>query len=209
MNRMGISAVLMFALLLIAGLYGPSRTYAQSLTVYKCRTAQGQLIYQGTPCKQGQQQQTMQLDDNGPTASPLPESSSAPPPLAAAPPPAPAPVSHTPPSTMFRCARATDRTTYLSSNGNPQPYYAPLAMTGMIPTPLGHIAPGVKPNAAMIASHYVLVQDQCEPMTPQDTCSTLRDQYDENERKLSRAFKSDQPPLLERERELLAQLKHC
>lgn len=110
---------------------------------------------------------------------------------------------------MYRCSRATDRTTYLSSNGNPQPYYAPLAMTGIVPTPLGHVTPGAKPNAAMIASHYVLMQDQCVPMTPQDTCSTLRDQYDENERKLSRAFKSDQPPLLQREKELLTQLDHC
>ena len=42
-----------------------------------------------------------------------------------------------------------------------------------------------------------------------DTCATLRDQYDKNERALSRAFKSDQPPLLQREKELLAQLSHC
>lgn len=111
---------------------------------------------------------------------------------------------------MYRCYRATDHASYLSNHGNPPPYYAPLAMTGIIPTPLGHIAPGrVQPNAAMIASHYVLVQDQCVPMTPEDTCSALRDQYNENEQKLSRAFKSDQPPLLEREKALLAQLSHC
>ncbi|GLQ92713.1 hypothetical protein GCM10007901_16640 [Dyella acidisoli] len=110
---------------------------------------------------------------------------------------------------MYRCARATDHTTYLSSNGNPQPYYAPLAMTGIVPTPLGHITPGVKANAAMIASNYVLMQDQCEPLTQQDTCATLRDQYDDNERKLSRAFKADQPTLQQREKELLAELSHC
>lgn len=181
---------------------------ADSLTVYKCRTAQGQLIYQGTPCARDQQQQAMQLDDNGPAASPLPEPPSPTPHVTVAP-TTPAPLLRTPPSTMYRCARATDHTTYLSSNGNPQPYYAPIAMTGMLPTPLGHITPGVKPNAAMIASNYVLVQDQCEPMTPQDTCSTLRDQYDENERKLSRAFKADQPALQQREKDLLAELSHC
>ncbi|HUB90695.1 MAG TPA: hypothetical protein VMA74_13300 [Dyella sp.] len=108
-----------------------------------------------------------------------------------------------------RCVRATDQTTYLSSNGNPPPYYAPLAMTGILPTSLGPVIPGVKPNAAMVASRYVLMQDQCAPMTPHDTCATLRDQYDENERTLSRAFKSDQLPLLQREKELLAQLSHC
>lgn len=111
---------------------------------------------------------------------------------------------------MYRCYRATDRSSYLSRNGNPPPYYAPLAITGLIPIPLGNIASGrVQANAATIASHYVLMQDQCVPMTPADTCSALRDEYDENERKLSRAFKSDQPPLLKREKQLLAQLSHC
>ncbi|RUL70275.1 DUF4124 domain-containing protein [Dyella choica] len=183
---------------------------ADSVTVYKCRTPQGELVYQGTPCLRGQQQQTLQLDDSSPRSAPLPEPAKSPPPAASTPAaPLPAPVPRTPPSAMYRCARATDQTTYLSSNGDPQPYYAPLAMTGMLPTPLGHITPGVKPNAAMVSSQYVLVQDQCAPMTPQDTCSTLRDQYDENERKLSRAFKSDQPPLLQREQALLAELSHC
>jgi len=184
--------------------------HADTVIVYKCRTAQGGLIYQGTPCPHGQQQQTMQLDDAGPSTSPPPESpASLPPAASAAATPLPPSLPRTPPSTMYRCVRATDQTTYLSSNGNPPPYYAPLAMTGMLPTSLGPVIPGVKPNAAMVASQYVLMQDQCAPMTPHDTCATLRDQYDKNERALSRAFKSDQPPLLQREQELLAQLSHC
>jgi len=187
----------------------PAPVRAETTTVYKCRTARGQLIYQGTPCARDQQQQTMELDDNGPTSSPLPPAPDAPSPHTTAAPTTPAPAPHTPPSTMYRCVRATDRTAYLSSNGNPQPYYAPLAMTGILPSPLGHFTPGVKPNAAMISSNYMLVQDQCEPLTPQDTCATLRDQYDENERKLSRAFKADQPALQQREKALLAELSHC
>lgn len=208
MNRIAASALLSVALFFMAGLQLPAPARAESLTVYKCRTAQGQLIYQGTPCAKNQQQQTMQLDDQGPASSPLPESPSPAPPVAATPTTPPA-MPRTPPSMMYRCVRATDQTAYLSSNGNPQPYYAPIAMTGILPTSLGNIAPRAKPNAAMIASHYVLMQDQCEPMTPQDTCATLRDQYDENERKLSRAFKSDQPSLLQREKALLAELNHC
>ncbi|MFC3650129.1 DUF4124 domain-containing protein [Dyella humi] len=208
MKHLGATGVFVAVLSLLVGLTLPMQARADSLTVYKCRTTQGQLIYQGTPCARDQQQQAMQLDDNGPAASPLPEPPSPAPHVTAAP-TTPALLPRTPPSMMYRCARATDRTTYLSSNGNPQPYYAPIAMTGMLPTPLGHITPGVKPNAAMIASNYVLVQDQCEPMTPQDTCSTLRDQYDENERKLSRAFKADQPALQQREKDLLAELSHC
>ncbi|WP_158545127.1 DUF4124 domain-containing protein [Dyella monticola] len=181
---------------------------ADTLTVYKCRTPQGQVIFQGTPCARGQQQQTMEVDADASEASPPPAPSTptpqTPQAMAMAPPPPP-----TPPTTLYRCVRATDQTTYESHDGNPQPYYAPLAMTGIVPTPLGHITPGLKANAAMVASHYVLVQDHCAPMTVHDTCASLRDQYDENERNLSRAFKSDQPPLLEREKELLGQLSHC
>lgn len=113
---------------------------------------------------------------------------------------------------MYRCINAVNGNSYFSSNGNPQPYYAPLAVTGIIPTPLGqtYAPPGrAAATAATIASHYVQVQDSCQAMTPEDTCSQLRSDYDENERKLSRAFKSDQPPLLRRESELLAQLSHC
>lgn len=198
------------ALCLAIALPSPAPAYADGITVYKCRTPQGAVIYQGTPCPRDQQQQTVQLEDKGPASSPLPEPPATP---ASAPSagvvPSPALEPRTPPSVMYRCVRATDQTTYLSNNGNPQPYYVPLAMTGMLPTPPGRITLGLKPNAAMVASQYVLVQDQCAPMTPQDTCSTLRDQYDENERKLSRAFKSDQPPLLQREKELLAELSHC
>jgi len=209
MNRFCATILLMAFLVLLLGLPLPAPVRAQTLTVYKCHATNGQLIYQGTPCARDQRQQTMELDDSGPTSSPLPPPPNSAPSHAPATPTAPPALPRTPPSVMYRCARATDRTTYLSSNGNPQPYYAPIAMTGMLPTPLGHPAPRAAPNAAMIASSYVLVQDQCEPLTPQDTCATLRDQYDENERKLSRAFKADQPALLQREKELTAELSHC
>lgn len=113
---------------------------------------------------------------------------------------------------MYRCINAVNGNSYLSSTGNPAPYYAPLAVTGIIPVPLGQTyvpAGRGAATAATIGSHYVQVQDTCQALTPEDTCSELRSQYDENESKLSRAFKSDQPPLLERESTLLAQLKHC
>jgi hypothetical protein len=210
MNRLGLPALLLAACLLSA-LLPLTPSHADTTTVYKCGSAQGQVIYQGTPCAQGQHQQTMQLDNGAPVAAPatIPTATSTASPLPAPPPPAPP---RTPPSLMYRCINAVNGNSYVSSNGNPQPYYAPLAVTGIIPTPLGQtFAPPGRgaPTAATIASNYVLVQDHCQAMTPEDTCSTLRDEYDENERKLSRAFKSDQPPLLQRESELLAQLKHC
>lgn len=180
-------------------------------TAYKCVSPQGQVTYQDKPCAHGQQQQTLQLQDNEPASAPAPVIEDTPAPTAAAAPPPPA-MPRTPPAPMYRCINAVNKNSYLSSNGNPQPYYAPLAVTGIVPTPLGHAyAPPGRgaANAATIASHYVLVQDSCQAMTPQDTCAQLRDEYDANESKLSRAFKSDQPPLLRRENELLAQLKHC
>lgn len=153
----------------------------------------------------------MQLQDNGPDTSPPPSTpvSSTPRATVTA---IPVAAQRTPPSPLYRCINAVNRNTYISSDGNPAPYYAPLAVTGIVPTPLGQTfaAPGRgAPTAATIASHYVQVQDTCQAMTPEDTCAELRNQYDDNELKLSRAFKSDQPPLLQRESELVAQLNHC
>jgi hypothetical protein len=208
MKRLG--ACMLFLSGLFFGPTLPAPAQADT-TAYKCKAANGQVVYQGTPCPNGQQQQTLQLQDDGPAPSPAPPPPSVDDtPHVAAATPTPPPVPATPPSLMYRCTRATDGKTYLSDNGNPAPYYAPLAMTGIVPTSIGQNFGGrVSANAAMVASHYTLVQDQCQAMTPADTCSTLLDQYDDNERKLSRAFKSDQPALLQREHDLLAQLKHC
>ncbi|GGA12154.1 DUF4124 domain-containing protein [Dyella caseinilytica] len=210
MDRLG-ALVLFLVVLLLLGLRLSASAEADTTMVYKCSSAQGQVIFQGTPCARGQQQQTMQLENGGPATSPLPAPDNAPSPTVATTPPPPA-LPRTPPSLMYRCINAVNGNSYFSNNGNPPPYYAPLAVTGIIPTPLGqtYAPPGHgAPTAATIASHYVQVQDSCQAMTPEDTCSQLRSDYDENERKLSRAFKSDQPPLLQRESELLAQLSHC
>jgi hypothetical protein len=210
MNHLG-QLILLLAALLLLGLHAPAQAQTATTTVYQCSSSSGPVVYQDAPCAHGQQQRTRQLENNGPVSSPLPTLDETPAQTAATPPPPPV-VPHTPPSLMYRCINAVNGNSYFSSDGHPQPYYAPLALTGMIPTPLGgsNYTPGRgAPTAATVASHYVQVQDACQAMTPQDTCSELRDQYDDNERKLSRAFKSDQPPLLQREQELLDQLSHC
>jgi hypothetical protein len=208
MNRIGIGMLCLGGLLL-GSLSLFARAQDGGITAYQCVSAQGQVTFQDKPCKHDQKQQTLQLQDNEPGAPASNDTeddvSQA---ITAAPPPKP-PVLRAPPSVMYSCVRATDGKTYLSSNGNPAPYYAPLAMTNILPTPLGQISPHVSANAAMVASHYTLVQDQCVPMSPQDTCSELRSQYEDTEKKLSRAFKSDQPALQQRESELLAELRHC
>jgi hypothetical protein len=206
MNRFGVG-MLLFCGLLLGSLAMLAQAQDNTITAYKCTSAQGAVTYQAAPCKHDQKQQTLQLDDNEPGSVPAQHDEDDTPQAAAA--PAPRPSAPTPPSLMYRCTRATDGKTYLSNNGNPAPYYAPLAMTGIIPTPLGQASPHVTANAAMVASHYTQVQDQCQPMSPQDTCTQLRSQYDDNEKKLSRAFKSDQPALQQRESELLAELGHC
>ena len=212
MHRTGATALLLTALLLLASPL-PTPALADTTNVYKCSSPQGQVTFQGTPCAHGQQQQAVQLEHDGPTRSPLPMPSDSASTIAAAPAPIPVPaLPRTPPALMYRCVNAVNGNSYFSDSGNPPPYYAPLAVTGMVPTPLGqtYAPPGRgAPTAATVAGHYVQVQDSCQAMTPEDTCSELRNQYDDNERKLSRAFKSDQPPLLQRESALLVQLNHC
>jgi hypothetical protein len=61
----------------------------------------------------------------------------------------------------------------------------------------------------LIANNYVWVQDRCHPLSVPEICQALRDQYQENAHNLRNAFKSDQPPLQQRDTELRAQLTHC
>ena len=123
---------------------------------------------------------------------------------------------------MYACTRATDGQTYLSDNGYPQPYQVPYGMLGASQLPLAQVygppnsagasAPELnrgRVSPGLVANHYVWVRDACRELTPGETCRALRDAYEKNDDKLRRAFKSDQPPLEQRERELRAQLQNC
>ncbi len=192
-------------------------------TAYKCSAADGRVVYQDKPCASNQRQETVQLDDSQPLTSlppsqpPAAEATTAPPPTA--PPPAqpaePMPV-------LYSCIRATDSETYLTEQGNPQPYQVPYGVLGASSLPLSKVygapngagasAPELNRNpikAAFSANTYVWVQDRCHALTYQETCRALRDEFDDNATKLRRAFKSDQPPLEQREKQLLAQLRNC
>jgi hypothetical protein len=46
-------------------------------------------------------------------------------------------------------------------------------------------------------------------LSPAEACQALRDEDDANEEKLRRAFKSDQPPLEQRQAQLRQQLAGC
>jgi hypothetical protein len=197
-------------------------TQAAAATVYKCSGQKGQVVYQDAPCAKSQQQQTLNLHDQAPApgAAALPAAPQASPPPA--PPPAPAAIPVAPLPSMYACIRATDGKSYLSGHGDPQPYLAPFGMLGAVQRPLADVygGPGAagasapelnrgRVSSALIANNYVWVQDQCRELSPRETCEALRDAYDQNEQKLQRAFKSDQPPLEQREKELRAQLTQC
>ena len=110
----------------------------------------------------------------------------------------------------------------LSTARNPPPYQAPYGILGASQLPLSQVyGPGGGGGASapelnrgkitpgLVARHYVWVQDSCRPLTSGETCRALRDAYDEVETKLQRAFKSDRPPLEQREATLLSQLRGC
>ena len=207
------------ALLLLLAVTG---TPAVAGTVYKCSGTDGRAIYQDTPCAKTQRQQTLQLPDD--TTAPPPPASvvtrpDRPPPVAA---PAPPPTPGAPLVQLYQCRHAVDGSLYVSRNGNPPPFRAPLGMLGALSTPLGEVygspnhagisAPEAnrgRVSAGLVANNYVWVQDRCRPLSVPEICSELRDEQEQNARKLQRAFKSDRPPLQRRDDELQAQLTHC
>jgi hypothetical protein len=208
--------LLVLVILLCAGLP------AGAGTAYKCTAADGRAIYQDKPCPGTQRQQTLQLDDSKPVPRPAPAPAPAAT-VAAEPSPPPEPVEPLPPlPLMYTCISATDGKTYLSDNGDPQPYQVPYGILGAGSLPLSQVYG--PPNSAgasapelnrgrirpgLIANYFVWVQDQCRELTPRETCHALREDLDATETKLKRAFKSDQPPLEKREQELREQLRGC
>jgi hypothetical protein len=193
-------------------------------TAYKCSGAGGQVTYQDSPCARTQQQQALQLPND--TSVPVPSTA-----VASAPASttmidehssAPQLVPGVPLPQLYQCRHAVDGNTYVSNNGHPQPFLAPLGMLGALPTSLaqtygqpggaGISAPEAnrgRVSSGLVASNYVWVQDQCRPLSVPEICHELRDEYEQNARQLQRAFQSDQPPLQRRDSELQAQLTNC
>ncbi|MBU6248142.1 MAG: DUF4124 domain-containing protein [Xanthomonadaceae bacterium] len=196
---------------------------AAAETAYKCTGANGRVSYQDTPCPVRTRQQTIPLADPGPARPParIPAGNPATvPPGQSADMPAPAAAPASVPL-LYRCRKATDGSTYVSSRGNPAPYAVPFGILGALSQPLGSVygtggagasAPELnrgKVTPGLVANNYVWVRDACRPMDIGETCAALQQQYDENERKLSQAFKSEQAPFVRREAELEAQLAGC
>ncbi|HEV2540938.1 MAG TPA: DUF4124 domain-containing protein [Frateuria sp.] len=214
------SALLLSGSLLLA--IGLAWRPAAATQVYECVGADGRKVYQDTPCRPGQRQQSLQVRDVPsirPAAAAVPVAAApegSPPPMAEPAPAAPLPV-------MYACVRATDGKTYLSANGDPAPYQAPYGMLGAEQQPLSDVyAPdrGAASISApesnrgrvtrgLVASNYVWVQDQCRRLDPDETCQALQGAYAQNAHKLHNAFQSQRPPLERRDAELRAQLASC
>ncbi len=195
---------------------------AVATTVYKCTGADGRVIFQDKPCARSQRQDTIQLADPGPSSPPPPQAADDRTEAMPAPQPAAPPAPGAPLPSLYACTRATDGKVYFSRNGDPQPYLAPFGVLGAVQMPLSRVyGPGGgggisapeanrgKVTSGMVSGTYVWVQDQCRPMSFDETCRALQDDYDDNARKLRRAFKSDRPPLERRDEELRAQLANC
>lgn len=205
----------------LAILFLLAATPACAQTAYKC-VANGQTIYQQSPCAAHQKQETIRLADPGPAnvAVPAPRSATAPMDKT---PVAPPPLPPTPPPRLFGCIRATDGKPYTSANGDPAPYLAPLGVLGAVSPSLADTygnrnsavasAPELnrgKGNVAAIASsNYVWVQDTCRALGPAETCQVLRDEAEANQKALRNAFKSERAPLDARDTELRGQLASC
>jgi hypothetical protein len=196
---------------------------AMAGAAYKCTAANGAVVYQDAPCAKGQRQEMLDLpQDLGPTPA-TPTSAVDTRARSPTTPPAPRPSAPaTPLPAMFVCLKATDGKSYLSENGDPQPYLVPFGILGTAPRPLSQVygpgggggasAPELnrgRTNPNLVGNNFVWVQDQCRPLSFSETCNALRDAYDDVEQKLRRAFKSDQPPLEKREAQLLSQLAQC
>lgn len=203
-------------LLVLAVLAAPATAQTR---VYKCTGANGRVSFQDTPCSRRSRQQTLRMPTPPPAVPPPASAATAPPPAAAAsvaapPPPPPAP----PPQQLYACVRATDGKHYVSRHGRPQAYLAPSGMVDGFSTRSGGLsiagssAPELnrgKVTPGLIGGGYVWVQDRCRPMSFDEVCHTLQDEYDANEHKLRNAFQSDRAPLQRRKAELEQELAGC
>lgn len=200
----------------------PGSRTASAETVYKCLAAD-QVIYQQTPCAKTQRQQTIQLADPAPAATPR------------VPPPVDTVVGETtpapeaparpgvPPPRIYGCIRATDGKPYTRPDGNTEPYLAPSGVVGDFGGTLSDAYTGR--NAAIASApelnrgkgsvgvltnaNYIWVQDTCRRLSVDETCRVLREASDANRKALRNAFRSDRPPLEARDAALARQLAGC
>ena len=193
--------------------------------MYKCTDAQGSIAFQDHPCPAGAKETELHMAT--PALAPAADATSSA--AMAPPPPAPQPAAAPPPPRqplppLWLCTNAEDGKQYISRDGVTQQRLVPLGVMGYPgkslasaygPGGIGVSAPGMRqipidtsPQAA-VAGDYITIQDQCEQATREQTCTYLRQQYDQVHEKLRGAFKDEQSVLQPQADELDAQLDGC
>ena len=210
-------------LLLLTALFCADAVQARQ--VYKCLSADGRTAFQDTPCAAGTSESVLQVNAGEPAApadaavtdAAAPREEPKPPPQASRP-PKPLPI-------VWLCTNAEDGSHYANRTGPPPPRLVPLGTLGYPGKSLAEAyAPGANvmsapefnkppidrsPGSSMAAS-YTQVQDACVVATPEQTCSWLRQQYDQTSDKLRRArFKDEQARLQPQVDELESDLGGC
>ena len=203
-------------------------TGAGAQTVYKCTDGHGGLSFQDAPCARHEKQQVMHLH------VPAPPPDAHPPPLAR---PSPAHTSPAPPKPaprvvqrtwqipqLYQCVRATDGKSYVSRDGHPPAYRAPLGILGAFQLPLSQTYGGKhatrraasdpqlakgRITSGLVAGHYTWVQDRCRPMGVDEICAHLSAQLEKTQDAIDKAFKSDRPPLERKAAKLRSEMAGC
>lgn len=190
--------------------------------VYKCTNALGAVAFQDHACTKGDAETKVHFATDPPEKPAAEATVDESKPVLDPPPVAPAEPGPVP--AMWACLRAEDGTQYVSRDGNPQPRMVPAGVLGVGskslaqtygPGGVGVSAPGMRqipvdksPQSA-VSGDYIAVQDQCEPMSREQTCGYLQKQYDDVHQKLKRAFKDEQAILQPQEDKLSDDLSGC
>lgn len=193
-------------------------------TVFRCVGSDGVVAFQDQPCAPSEPQKVLHLRDvppPPPTALPPPAPPSTP--VVTAKPAAPRrapPRARVP--TLYSCTNAVNGDHYVSRNGRPQPYTAPLGMVDIAQRPLSqafgagsgsHLsAPETNrhpPNLGYGTAYSVWVQDRCRRLSRSEACAELQHQSDANDQKLKYAFGDDRGELQRRGDQLTKELAGC
>lgn len=190
--------------------------------VYKCTNALGAVAFQDHACTKGDAETKVHFGTDPPEKPAAEATVDESKPVLDPPPVAPAEPGPVP--AMWACLRAEDGTQYVSRDGNPQPRMVPAGVLGVGskslaqtygPGGVGVSAPSMRqipvdksPQSA-VSGDYIAVQDQCEPMSREQTCGYLQKQYDDVHQKLKRAFKDEQAILQPQEDKLSDDLSGC
>ena len=200
----------------------------QAGEVYKCTSADGAIAFQDHPCAAGETETTVRIAaPPSRSAVAQPESTEGLEP-GAEPQPRQIHIGNPPQqnfsTVLFSCINGEDGKEYMSRNGNPEPRMVPAGTMGIpgqslaqayrpggigVSAPELHKIPIDNSPEASIAAAYIAVQDRCVPATQEQACGYLRQQYDQVQQKLKRAFKDEQIQLKPQADQLNRELAGC